>query len=611
MRSSLLASALALVLAGATTPLAAPGSDATLAILRVESHDADAAPLARGFDVIGPTEDGRALLVVASAGDRAHLEELGVAFTVVERGAPLSARAATREADDRPPPRAAPESADGTVPTGYPTLGAIYAEMLAAADAFPAICSFENVTAALGAPATEEGRSLFALRISDAVGADEDEPAALVLGCAHAREIVTPLIALDVVERLTTGYGVDAELTALVDGWDLWVLPVANPDGYVHVFDVDNLWRKNRRVFVDGVGVDVNRNFPTGWDAPCSGSTIPSLITYKGPSAASEAETQTLMALTEQRRFARVIDFHSAGQEVLWGYACIAHPFDAWLQAEATALSIASGYQGAERRPSAEGEHYEWQLARGAYAFLIETATTFQPSFAAALAEVALVWPGTLAWLERPTSLSGHVTDALSGAPLAATITLPDETFVNGEAFSSGGPFGRYDLVLPPGTHEIVFATPGHAPRIESVTVTATSALGLDVALDPIAVPGTWTDVGAAKRGVAGAPVLSGSGTLAPGGPQALALAGAAPSASASLVLGLDVLLASFKGGTLVPEPLLIVPLATDGGGGLLLPFVLPAGIPAATSLFFQTWIVDAGASGGLSASNGLWAVTG
>ena len=76
------------------------------------------------------------------------------------------------------------------------------------------------------------------------------------------------------------------------------------------------------------------------------------------------------------------------------------------MQQEAAALSEASGYGGLTREPSAEGEHYEWQFAQmGAYAFLIETGTEFQPPYQSALDEAALVWPGILNVLERPISV--------------------------------------------------------------------------------------------------------------------------------------------------------------------------------------------------------------
>ena len=286
---------------------------------------------------------------------------------------------------------------------------------------------------------------------------------------------------------MTTGYDTDPRITDAVNSHEIWIAPVSNPDGYNYVFTGNNLWRKNRRVFPTGVGVDQNRNYAQAWATSCSGSTSVASETYKGPSAASEAETRTIMAWSETERFAKVIDYHSYGREVLYAYRCLSHPFTAWMQQEAAALSLVSGYGGHTRVPSAEGEHQQWQFAKlGAYAFLIETHTEFQPSYASALNEAATVWPGILSVLERPISVSGHVTDAATGAPLAARIDMPGVTFPNGETNSSGGAFGAYHLFLPPGSYNVRFSRDGYAPSVSRVTVDATSATVLDVQLTAV-----------------------------------------------------------------------------------------------------------------------------
>ena len=195
------------------------------------------------------------------------------------------------------------------------------------ASTYPAIAQLVDITATYGTPPTFEGRHLFALKISDNVTVDEDEPSMLVVSAHHAREISTPVITLGAAERLTSGYESDPQITAAVNGHEIWLAPVWNPDGYNHVFTSNNLWRKNRRVFTSGVGVDQNRNYAQGWSAPCAGSTSASSDTYKGPSAASEAETQTMMTWSERERFAKVIDYHSFGREVLYAYRCLSHPF--------------------------------------------------------------------------------------------------------------------------------------------------------------------------------------------------------------------------------------------------------------------------------------------
>jgi carboxypeptidase T len=373
------------------------------------------------------------------------------------------------------------------VPPGYSDLNGVLVRMQEIAAAHPEIAQVVDITSTYDAPPTVEGRHLFALKISDNVATDEDEPAMLIVATHHAREIVTPVIALEAASRLTAGYGTDARITAAVEGHEIWIAPVWNPDGYDFVFTANNMWRKNRRQFANGTGVDQNRNYPQGWTASCAGSTSASSDTYKGPSAASEAETQTMMIWSQAERFAKVIDYHSSGREVLYGYRCLSHPFTSWMRQEAVTLSRASGYGGAVRLPSAEGEHQEWQFARmGAYAFLIETHTQFQPSYASALNEAALVWPGMLTVLERPIPVSGHVTDALTGGPIAARIDLVNVTFANGETNNSGGAFGGYHVFVPPGTYDIRFSASGYAPVVRRVTVSSTTPSNvLDVQLSP------------------------------------------------------------------------------------------------------------------------------
>jgi hypothetical protein len=191
-----------------------------------------------------------------------------------------------------------------------------------------------------------------------------------------------------------------------------------------------------------------------------------------------------MMTWSRAERFAKVIDYHSSGREVLFAYRCLGHPFTTWFQQEATALSVASGYEGMTRVPSAEGEHPEWQFAQmGAYAFLIETGLEFQPPYQSALNEAALVWPGILTVLDRPISVHGHVTDAATGAPLAARIELLNVAFSQGETNSSGGRFGAYHMFLPPGTYDVRFSAAGYASVVSSVSVTATSSTDNDIQL--------------------------------------------------------------------------------------------------------------------------------
>jgi carboxypeptidase T len=454
---------------------------------------------AAGYDVVRVDVVHSTIDLAVTKAEWLTLRSKGYNTTVLDRTRPLrdtlvsssqsttaTAGAAVQTTDSSVATLAAPvttavATSDATT---YLELDGIVARMQAIAAQFPSIAQFVDITTTYQTPPTVESRHLFALKISDNVEVDEDEPAMLIVAAHHAREINTPVIALAAAERLTSGYGSDPRITSAVDSHEIWIAPVWNPDGYTYVFTTDNMWRKNRRVFSTGAGVDQNRNYSQGWATSCAGRTTVSSETYKGPSAASEAETQTMMTWSRRERFAKIIDYHSYGREVLYAYRCLNHPFTSWMQQEAAAISEASGYGGLTRVPSANGEHPEWQFAQmGAYAFLIETHTEFQPPYQSAVTEASLVWPGILSVLERPIPVTGHVTDAADGAPLAAKIELLNVAFSQGETNASGGAYGAYHIFMPPGTYNVRFSAPGYSPVVSSVTVTSTSSVVNDVQL--------------------------------------------------------------------------------------------------------------------------------
>lgn len=117
-----------------------------------------------------------------------------------------------------------------------------------------------------------------------------------------------------------------------------------------------------------------------------------------------------------------------------------------------------------------------------------------------------------------------------------------------------------------------------------------------------------WTSLGGALAGTLGAPVLAGSGTLAPATVGTLTLSNAAPFSLAALFFSAFSVPVPFKGGVLQAFPLLSGPVfvLTPPAGSLALPFAVPAGIPSGLQLWFQYAIQDAGAVQGTALSNAL-----
>jgi hypothetical protein len=136
--------------------------------------------------------------------------------------------------------------------------------------------------------------------------------------------------------------------------------------------------------------------------------------------------------------------------------------------------------------------------------------------------------------------------------------------------------------------------------------------LGSGWMIDNIVVTsaGAWDDLGEAKPGSAGTPSLAGTGTLEQNTTNVLTLTSARPDALAALFFGLSTLHAPFKGGVMVPKPLVTIPMPTDPWGAARLPFGIPSGVPGGTNLYFQAWIPDPGASSDVAASNALVGIT-
>jgi len=119
-----------------------------------------------------------------------------------------------------------------------------------------------------------------------------------------------------------------------------------------------------------------------------------------------------------------------------------------------------------------------------------------------------------------------------------------------------------------------------------------------------------WANLAGAISGTAGLPALGGTGTLASGSSDTIALTAAKASSAVTLVFGVSKLNAPFKGGTLVPAPYVFVSLTSNASGSVSLPFTMPAGVPPGTNLYFQAWVADPAAVQGLAASNGLAGTT-
>ncbi|MFD0556500.1 zinc carboxypeptidase [Stackebrandtia endophytica] len=192
---------------------------------------------------------------------------------------------------------------------------------------------------------------------------DSAKPRFSVIAQIHAREVATGEVAWKWIDKLVEGYETDTEITELMDTTEMWVVPIANPDGVDIVASGGNspiLHRKNANdSYGSCTGVDLNRNSSFAWG---DDSTNPCAETYQGPSAASEPEVSALENWLrdihpDQRDDAEdapapddardvFISLHSYGEYIIvpWGFTDTTAPNDAKLRELGAAMSEHNGY---------------------------------------------------------------------------------------------------------------------------------------------------------------------------------------------------------------------------------------------------------------------------
>ncbi|XP_073479649.1 carboxypeptidase A2-like [Aquarana catesbeiana] len=160
-----------------------------------------------------------------------------------------------------------------------------------------------------------EGRPLNVLKFSTGAG----HPGIWIDAGIHAREWVTQATALWTTRKLASDYGKDASVTSLLDNYDVFLMVVTNPDGYVYSHTTNRMWRKTRSINKGSAceGVDHKRN----WDAGLGADSDPCSEAYHGPSAESEVEAKSIANFIRSHgKIKGFITIHSYSQLLLFPY---------------------------------------------------------------------------------------------------------------------------------------------------------------------------------------------------------------------------------------------------------------------------------------------------
>ncbi len=209
---------------------------------------------------------------------------------------------------------------------GYFTLAEVWAELDEMFTDYPNL-----ITEKTSIGTTHQDRDIYYVKISDNPTVDENEPEVLYTALHHAREPESMMLLIYYMYYLLENYGIDDEVTYLIDNREIYFVPVVNPDGYFYNETTNpnggGFWRKNRRVNGDGsYGVDLNRNYGPMeyWNAPNGGSsTFTNSETYRGPNPFSEPETSAIRDFIASREIKACLNYHTYSNLLIYPYGAL------------------------------------------------------------------------------------------------------------------------------------------------------------------------------------------------------------------------------------------------------------------------------------------------
>lgn len=347
------------------------------------------------------------------------------------------------------------------------------------AENYPGICRLDTIGQSV------DGRPILAMKITDQPDVREPEPVFYYTSTIHGDETSGFMLLLRLTDYLVRNYGQDELTTRLVDNIEIWINPLANPDGTYGSSDsaVSNPQRWNAN------GVDLNRNFPglTG-----------GIVDY-------EPETLGQMHFMQDIHPLLSANIHD-GSEVFnypWDTWERLHADDAWyiwagrkyvdtVQARAIPLQymsdqnngITNGYQWYSIDGGRQ-DYVNYYLHGREVTLELSREKNPSPDF------LPYLWyynyPALLQYMENCLfGIQGRVTDAVTGLPLKARIEVAghdmDESHVFSDSIS-----GYFARLIEAGSWSLEITAEGYENKtVPDVAVEWDEATGLQVQMEPL-----------------------------------------------------------------------------------------------------------------------------
>ncbi|MDD2200314.1 MAG: M14 family zinc carboxypeptidase, partial [Bacteroidales bacterium] len=363
----------------------------------------------------------------------------------------------------------------------YPT-HAVYVQMMNDfVTNYPDLCELEVIGQSVN------GYDLLSLKISDNVSTDEDEPEFFWSNTMHGDELASYVLSLRFADYLLSNYGTDSQVTNLVNEIEIYINPLANPDGTFYgsatYTNVANSRRNNAN------NIDLNRNFPT---LDGSGYTL-------------QPEISAMMNYADSHNFVMSANTH-AGSELMnypwdtWTSNARAHADDnwwyyvSWIYANLAQANSPYGYFDNESGVTNGGD---WYVITGSrqdymnyYHYCREVTIELTLTKKVDSEDLPDYWnynrQAMLDYTEQVIyGFRGVVTDACTGTPLdGVKVEIADHDTFNSEVYTSA-PVGNYHRPIYEGTYEVTYSLDGYQSQTHTITVVNNETVRLDIELVP------------------------------------------------------------------------------------------------------------------------------
>jgi hypothetical protein len=363
----------------------------------------------------------------------------------------------------------------------YPTWPAFDSIMYSFESLYPNLCKTHNLLT------LSSGRKLLVVKLTSGVNPVGTKPLFLYSSTMHGNETAGYILTLRLIDHLLSGYGSDPEATWLLDNMEIWICPLANPDGtyYGGNHTVSGSIRRN------GNNVDLNRNYPD----PRVGAN-PDGNPY-------QPETVTFMNLADTVQFTIGANLHS-GAEVVnypWDTWTKLHPDNQWWirisrdYADSVQASSPSGFFDDLNNGITNGA--AWYVITGGrqdymnyFAHCRELTLEVSNTFILPANQLNAMWNyhhrSMIRFLKEGWyGLKGRVTDSVTGHPLPARVWINSHDADSSHVWANQSA-GSYFRPVQHGVWSVTWSHPGYYSKSMQVTVPLQGVAIYDVELVPV-----------------------------------------------------------------------------------------------------------------------------